>query len=173
VEVLGEICFPVTVLLGLIECEERRTMTGFLRVVGERISLSGLSRFLSKWLWSIQQVTETWMNRIRQQMKPLVHAEHTRLKSERLKSIARPRATLVTGYLILDDSVHTKPKGKKMGGLGRHFSKTEQKVVPGHCLMTGLYVLLDRRCPFSLSCIASVRFVHRKENPFRAKSIWP
>lgn len=42
----------VTVLLGLIECEERRTMTGFLRVVGERISLSGLSRFLSKWHWS-------------------------------------------------------------------------------------------------------------------------
>jgi hypothetical protein len=32
----------VTVLLGLIECEERKTMTGLLRVVGERISLSGL-----------------------------------------------------------------------------------------------------------------------------------
>ncbi len=42
----------VTVLLGLVECEERKTMTGLLRVVGERISLSGLSRFLSKWPWS-------------------------------------------------------------------------------------------------------------------------
>jgi hypothetical protein len=29
----------VTVLLGLIECEERKPMTGLLRVVGERISL--------------------------------------------------------------------------------------------------------------------------------------
>jgi len=32
----------VTVQLGLIECEERKTMTGILRVVGEWISLSGL-----------------------------------------------------------------------------------------------------------------------------------
>ena len=29
----------VTVLLGLIECEERKTMTGKLRVVGEQSSL--------------------------------------------------------------------------------------------------------------------------------------
>ena len=34
-----------------------------------------------------------------------------------------------------------------MGGLGRHFSNNEQKVVSGHCLMNGLYVLLGRRCP--------------------------
>ena len=38
----------VTILLGLIECEEQKTIMGLLRVVGERISLSGLSRFLSK-----------------------------------------------------------------------------------------------------------------------------
>ncbi len=42
----------VTIQLGLIECEERKTMTGLLRGVGERISLSGLSQFLSKWPWS-------------------------------------------------------------------------------------------------------------------------
>ena len=35
----------VIVLLGLIECEERKTMSGLLRVIGERVSLSGLSRF--------------------------------------------------------------------------------------------------------------------------------
>ena len=50
----------VTVLLGLIECEERKTMTGMLRVVGERISLSGLSRFLNKWPWSAGEVTQIW-----------------------------------------------------------------------------------------------------------------
>jgi hypothetical protein len=60
----------VTVLLGLIECEERKTMTGLLRVVGERISLSGLSRFLSKWPWSAEQVAQTWIDRFREQMKP-------------------------------------------------------------------------------------------------------
>ena len=36
----------VIVLLGLIECEERKTLTGLLRVIGESVSLSGLSRFL-------------------------------------------------------------------------------------------------------------------------------
>lgn len=39
----------VTVLLGLIECEEGKTMTGVLRVVGEHISLSGLSRLMNRW----------------------------------------------------------------------------------------------------------------------------
>jgi hypothetical protein len=34
-----------------------------------------------------------------------------------------------------------------MGGLGRHFSNTERRVVSGHCLFTGLYVLLGQRCP--------------------------
>ena len=35
----------VIVLLGLIECEERKTMSGLLRVIGEQTSVSGLSRF--------------------------------------------------------------------------------------------------------------------------------
>ena len=106
----------VTILLGLIECEERRTMTGLLRVVGERISLYGLSRFLSKWPWSAAHVAQTWIDRFREQMKPQVQAEHARLRAVQPKSIGRPRATVVTGYLIFDDSVHAKPKGKKMDG---------------------------------------------------------
>jgi len=39
----------VIVLLGLVECEERKTLSGLRRWVAEGISLSGLSRFLSKW----------------------------------------------------------------------------------------------------------------------------
>jgi hypothetical protein len=50
---------------------------------------------------------------------------------------------------MFDDSVHTKPKGQKMGGLGRHYSGTENRVMTGHCLFTGLYVLLGRRCPLA------------------------
>jgi hypothetical protein len=46
----------VTVLLGLVECEGQSTLTGFLRCVGEEISLSGLSRFLSRWSWSRTEV---------------------------------------------------------------------------------------------------------------------
>ena len=55
----------------------------------------------------------------------------------------------MTGYLIFDDSVHVKPKGRKMGGQGRHYSSTDQRVVNGHCLFTGLYSLLDQRCPLA------------------------
>lgn len=81
----------VTVLLGLIECEERKTLTGILRVVGEWISLSGLSRFMNKWSWSVSEVAKTWQERFRQRLEPEVHAEHERLKAERQKSMGRPR----------------------------------------------------------------------------------
>jgi hypothetical protein len=139
----------VTVLLGLIECEERKTLTGLLRVIGEQISLSGLSRFLNKWPWSPEKIVHTWWQRFRQRMAPLVQAEHQRLKAQRPPCVGRPKATVVTGYLIFDDSVHVKPKGRKMEGLGRHYSSTERRVVNGHCLFTGLYSLMDRRCPLT------------------------
>ena len=51
----------VIVLLGLIECEERKTMSGLLRVIGEQVSLSGLSRFLNKWKWSPADVARSWL----------------------------------------------------------------------------------------------------------------
>jgi hypothetical protein len=139
----------VTVLLGLIECEERKTMTGLLRAVSDQVSLSGLSRFMNKWPWSVSAVAQTWQDRFSQRLDPLVQAEHARLKTERPKGIGRPKATVVTGFLIFDDSVHVKPKGRRMGGLGRHYSNTEKSVVTGHCLFTGLYVLLGQRCPLA------------------------
>jgi len=159
----------VTVLLGLIECEERKTMTGILRVVGERISLSGLSRFLSKWPWSAAEVTQIWLLRFRQRLEPLVQAEHDRLKAERPKRIGRPKTTVVTGYLIFDDSVHTKPKGRKMGGLGKHYSNTEQQVVTGHCLFTGLYVLLGQRCPLPAQMYRQKSICQQEGLPFQSK----
>ncbi len=137
----------VIVLLGLVECKERSTLTAFSRCVAETASLCGLSRFLSRWSWSADEVVMIWLCRFRQQMEPEVQAEHLRQRAARPKRQGRPKATLVTGYLIFDDSVHCKPKGRKMGGLGRHYSGVEKKVVSGHSLFTGLYVLLGRRCP--------------------------
>jgi hypothetical protein len=159
----------VTILLGLIECEERKTMTGLLRVVGERISLSGLSRFLSKWPWSAAEVAQTWLLRFRQRLEGLVQAEHDRLKAERPKSVGRPKATVVTGFLIFDDSVHGKPKGRKMGGLGQHYSNTDQCVVTGHCLFTGLYVLLDQRCPLEAQMYRQKSVCLQEGVPFQSK----
>jgi hypothetical protein len=137
----------VIVLLGLIECEQRRTLRGLLTGIGEQISLCGLSRFFHRWKWQAEEVAQTWLSRFREQMQPQVEAEHQGQKAERGKGRGRPKATVVTGYLIVDDSVHIKPRGRKMQGLGQHFSSTEGRVVSGHCLFNGLYVLLGRRCP--------------------------
>jgi hypothetical protein len=159
----------VTILLGLVECEERKTMTGLLRVVGEHISLSGLSRFLSKWSWSTTEVVQTWLLRFRQRLEGLVQAEHERLKAERPQSVGRPKATVVTGYLIFDDSVHAKPKGRKMGGLGQHYSHADHGVVTGHCLFTGLYVLLGQRCPLAAQLYRQKSVCQQEGVPFQSK----
>lgn len=159
----------VTVLLGLVECEERKTMTGLLRVVGEEISLSGMSRFLNKWQWDASKVASIWQKRFCERMESSVQAEHDRLKAERPKSIGRPKETVVTGYLTLDDSVHTKPKGRKMGGLGKHYSNTEQRVVSGHCLFTGMYVLLGQRCPLPAQMYRQKSVCEAEGVPFQSK----
>jgi hypothetical protein len=52
----------VIVLLGLVEGEERKTLSGFRRLVAERSSLSELSRFISKWSWSTESVAQTWLS---------------------------------------------------------------------------------------------------------------
>ena len=159
----------VIVLLGLIECEERKTMSGLLRVIGEQVSLSGLSRFLNKWHWSPAKVAQSWLFHFRQRMEPLVQAEHTHLKAAQPKRIGHPKQTVVTGFLICDDSVHNKPKGQKMGGLGYHYSNTEQKVVSGHCLFTGLYVLLGQRCPLQPRMYCQKSVCEQEKQPFRSK----
>jgi hypothetical protein len=159
----------VIVLLGLVECEERKTLTGLLRVIGESVSLSGLSRFLSKWPWSTQAVAYVWWDHFRERMSKAVEAEHARLKAARPRCVGRPKRTVVTGFLIFDDSVHAKPKGRKMGGLGSHYSNTERKVVSGHCLFSGLYVLLGQRCPLEPRMYCQKRVCEAEGRPFRSK----
>jgi hypothetical protein len=159
----------VIVLLGLIECEERKTLCGLLRVIGEQVSLSGLSRFLNKWPWSPEAVAQSWQADFRQRLEPLVQAEHVRLKALAPKGVGRPKQTVVTGYLIFDDSVHEKPKGRKMGGLGSHYSNTAQKVVTGHCLFSGLYVLLGQRCPLAARMYCQQRVCEEEGQPFQSK----
>jgi SRSO17 transposase len=159
----------VIVLLGLIECDERRTLTGVLRTIGERVSLSGLSRFLNKWPWSVEEVAENWHQRFRQRMAVVVANEHARLRAMRPKRVGRPKATVVTGHLILDDSIHVKPKGRKMGGLGHHYANSEGRVTAGHCLFTGLYVLLGQRSPLPMQMYRQKAVCKQEDVPFRSK----
>ena len=81
----------VIVLLGLIECEGRRTLRGLLVVVGEKASLCGLSRFFTRWQWSVAEVSQTWVGHFRDQMQPQVQAEHRRQQAGREKRRGRPK----------------------------------------------------------------------------------
>jgi hypothetical protein len=139
----------VTVLLGLMLCEETRTLRGLLRQVAAGPSLAGLSRFLSEAPWEAKALAEQWLAHFRATMQPQVAAELQRQRQAQPKRRGRPQAPVVTGYLIGDDSTIEKHKGKKMEGLGRHHSSTQDKRVVGHSWVESLYVLLGRRCPLA------------------------
>ena len=139
----------VIVLLGLMLCEGRRTLQGLLRQIADGPSLAGLSRFLSQAPGLAADVVEVWLAHFREEMQPEVAAEVQRQRREQPKRQGRPKLPVVTGYLIGDDSTIEKRKGKKMEGLGRHHSTTQDKRVRGHNLVESLYVLLGRRCPLA------------------------
>jgi DDE superfamily endonuclease len=159
----------VMVLLGLVECEGRRTLSGLLSTVGQKVSVCGLSRFFSRWQWSPTEVAQRWLSRFREQMQPQVAAEHQRQQAQRSKRRGRYPATVVTGYLIGDDSVYVKPKGRQMKGLGRHYASSEERVMTGHCLFTGLYVLLGRRCPLQPRLYRQKKVCQQEGLPFQSK----
>lgn len=161
--------YLVTVLLGLMLCQGRCTLTGLLEQVAEGQSLSGLSRFMSQAPWSAEEVAGAWIERFHEQMAELVEAEQERKRRQRPKRKGRPRATVVTGYLIGDDSTQHKPKGKKMGGLGRHHSTSAGKRVTGHSLVQGLYVLLGRCCPLEPQMYRQKTVCEREGVVFRSK----
>jgi len=56
-----------------------------------------------------------------------------------------------------------------MQGLGRHYSTTEQRVVNGHCLLIGLYVLLERRCPLQPLLYRQKSVCEEEGIPFQSK----
>jgi len=56
-----------------------------------------------------------------------------------------------------------------MGGLGQHYSNSEQRVVSGHCLFTGLYVLLGQRCPLPAQMYRQKAVCECEGVPFQSK----
>jgi hypothetical protein len=65
--------------------------------------------------------------------------------------------------------VHVKVKGRKMGGLGRHYANSEKRVVAGHCLFSGLYVLLGQRCPLPMQLYRQRAVCEQEGVPFQSK----
>ncbi len=139
----------VIVLLAMVETQGRRTLCALRQSIAGKPSLAALSRFFSTHRWSPQQLSQLWLQRYRGRLLPLVLVAHLQLRQAQPKRRGRPRKTVVTGLLIFDDSVHHKPHGKKMGGLGQHYSSTQGHVVSGHCLFLGLYKLLGQRVPLA------------------------
>jgi SRSO17 transposase len=147
----------VTILLGLMLCQSGRTLSGLLQVVNSGVSLSGASRFMSEAPWHAEDLAQKWQRQFRQEMTAQVLEEQARSRCQGKKKRGRPKKTVVTepalslskGYLIGDDSTMSKRRGKKMEGIGRHYSGSEKKRVTGHSLVQGLYVLLGRRCPLA------------------------
>lgn len=159
----------VTVRLGLMLCEGARTLWGLLRQIAESPSLAGLSRFLSEAPWEEAAVAESWLRHLREEMQPQVAAELQRERQMQPKHRGRPKAPVVTGYLIGDDSTSEKRKGKKMEGLGRHHSTTQDKRVTGHSLVESLYVLLGRRCPLAPQLYRQQQVCEGEGVPFASK----
>src|SRR5438132_10837469 len=71
------------VLLALLLCQERHTLSGLRRQSAERLSVAGLSRFLSTAPWSAAAVTALWTARFQAQLAPRVAEEQQRQRAER------------------------------------------------------------------------------------------
>src|SRR5258708_17628526 len=159
----------VTVLLGLMECEGKRTLSGVLSKVGQPPSLSGLSRFFSEAPWVQEALVVIWLEHFRAEMQPLVETEREQQRQQQPKRRGRPKQPLVTGYVIGDDSTMSKPKGRKMEGLGKHHSTTYDQRIVGHSLVQGLYVLLDRRCPLAPQLYRQAKVRETREVAFQSQ----
>jgi hypothetical protein len=159
----------VIVLLALMLCQEPRTLTALLRCVAVRSSLSGLSRFLAKAPWEPDDVAHLWRERFDAQVRSRIAQAHARQRAARPKHLGRPTATVVTGYLIGDDSTMHKRRGKKMAGLGKHYSTTAGKPVVGHSLVQLLYVVEGRRCPLPPQLYRQQAVCAAEQQPFQSK----
>jgi hypothetical protein len=136
-------------LVALLLCSGPRTLTNLVRTIAGAGSVASLSRFLAEAPWDAQALAERWYARFCAQVAPQIAARHAAQRAARPRRRGRPKATRVTGYLIGDDSTMHKRRGKKMEGLGKHYSTTERRVLTGHSLVQTLYVVAGRRCPLA------------------------
>jgi hypothetical protein len=137
----------VTVLLGLVHCDERRTLSALLRHVAVKVTIFGLCYFLRKAPWSVDALTTVRQAYFYAQVAPLVVAAHAQQRAQRPCQPGRPKQTVVTGYLIMDDSTHAKRYARAQEGLGAHYSAAEHGVVKGHSLYQSVYLLEGQQLP--------------------------
>jgi len=158
-----------TVLMGMIQCQASRTLSGLLREVASWVTISGLSRFLISPTWTSAELARARYAFFREEVTPNVVKAHAAQRLDQPKRQGRPSGTVVTGYLILDDSTHVKRYAKKMGGLGWHYSSTDQRSMPGHSLFEGVYVVEGHQYPLAPQMYRQKAVCEREGMPFRSK----
>jgi hypothetical protein len=158
-----------TVLLGLIHCQANRTLSGLLRSVAGLVTVWDLSRFLVSPRWSAAQLAQVRYRVFQAEVLPLVAAAHAEQSLSQAGRRGRPRTTVVTGYLILDDSTHVKRYARKMGGQGWHYSSTDRRSMPGHSLFAGLYLLAGHQYPLDPQLYVQQTVCEQQGLPFRSK----
>src|ERR671932_768631 len=157
------------VLLAVLLCQEANTLSGLLRQVAVQATRCGLSRFLAMAPWSTADIAKTWRKHFDTQVAPLVAAEQARQCAAQPKRRGRPTPPVVTGYLIGDDSTMHKVRGKKMAGLGKHYSTTAGTRVVGHSLVQGLDVVQGRHCPLEPQLYRQQAVCATEQVPFQSK----
>jgi hypothetical protein len=170
------------VLVALLLCQVPRTLTGLLRTARDGGSLAGLSRFLSEAPWEAAALATAWCWRFDTLLRPQAARVHAEQRATHLKRRGRPKASIVTGCLIGDDSTGHKRRGRKMAGLRRHYSTTERRVVVGHSLVQALYVVAGQCCLLAphlyrqkATCVAAKEPFHSKVDLMEAtiRTFWP
>ena len=159
----------VTVLLGLIHCDAAHTLTGLLRHVAVDLTLTGLSRFLTHAPWSVAALTTLRQKHFEARLAPLVDHAHAQQRANRPRRPGRPTETVVTGFLILDDSTHVKRFAQHMDGLGHHYSATDHRPMPGHSLFQCLYVLWGQHLVLTPQMYRQRSVCLKEAVPFKSK----
>ena len=158
-----------TVLMGMIHCQASRTLSGLLRGVATWVTVSGLSRFLISPAWTTDELARARYAFFLEEVAPIVKEAHATQRLQQPKRQGRPSPTVVTGYLILDDSTHVKRYAKKMSGLGWHYSSTDQRSMPGHSLFEGVYVVEGHQYPLSPQMYRQKSVCVKEGVPFQSK----
>lgn len=159
----------VTVQMGLVHCQASRTLSGLLRSVATWVTVWQLSRFLVSPRWTTEKLAEERYRVYTAEVQPLVAAGHAEQRRQRVKRRGRYRATVVTGYLILDDSTHVKRYAQKMSGQGQHYSSIDKCTMPGHSLFQGLYLVAGRQYPLDPQLYIQKAVCEAEQRPFRSK----
>ena len=114
-----------------------------------------------------------WLTRFRQQLVPQIKAEHARQRAERPRRRGRQRRSQVSAFVIFDDTAVPKHpqgnQGRRMAGLGTHYSSIAKGLIIGHSFVVGMISLLGRRCPLAPMVYRQKSVADAEGVPFQSK----